>query len=353
MRGDFWIGERLIRSRLNAIEHHETTLHLEPKVMQVLLVLAAHAGDVVPRQRIRDTVWPDIFVGEDVLVRAISELRRAFEDTPQTQHTIETIPKVGYRLLVPVVEAEDNSSPAVSLAVGDLGAEVVALTDAAKPLQQTAALGAFVRTRWKPLVMAALVSLLTCVAVLCLYVLLRHAGWMMDGDTSSGPATDRAFALAHGNCPLVSGATYEVENEQTGSLLEVPASSATNGTFVDQWKRNGGNNQRWILKTNGPYWTFTNLSSHKMLDVTRASRSRDVQIDQWQANNAPNQNWIILPVGDSSCKIMSQVSGLLLDVARSDSSDGAAIVQYTDNDGRNQHWIFRLISKPESSAAAQ
>jgi len=34
MQGNFRIGEHLIHSRLNAIRHRGTTLHLEPKVMQ-------------------------------------------------------------------------------------------------------------------------------------------------------------------------------------------------------------------------------------------------------------------------------------------------------------------------------
>lgn len=154
------------------------------------------------------------------------------------------------------------------------------------------------------------------------------------------------MAAPHESCPLVSGATYEITNKQTGSLLEVPAWSATNGTLIDQWKRNNGANQRWILDANGPYWTFTNVSSRKMLDVPRASRNSGTQVDQWVNNHGTNQNWILLPVGDKSCKIISQVSGLLLDVSKSSTGDGTPIIQFVDNDGANQHWVFRLVQPP-------
>src|ERR1039458_1613807 len=79
-----------------------TTIHLEPKVMQVLVTLASASGEVINREQLRSAVWPDVFVGEDVLIRAISELRRAFTDDPRSPHIIETIPKVGYRLIAPV-----------------------------------------------------------------------------------------------------------------------------------------------------------------------------------------------------------------------------------------------------------
>lgn len=102
MQGDVKIGEWLVQPRINSLELDGRTVHLEPKVMQVLLALAKEPGEVVGRETLRNTVWPDVFVGEDVLIRAISELRRAFRDDPKTPHTIQTIPKVGYRLIAPV-----------------------------------------------------------------------------------------------------------------------------------------------------------------------------------------------------------------------------------------------------------
>lgn len=102
MRGDYRIGDWLVHPRMNSMERNGDTVHFEPKVMQVLLTLASEPGEVVTREHLRKTVWPDVFVGEDVLIRAISELRRAFSDDPREPHTIQTIPKVGYRLLATV-----------------------------------------------------------------------------------------------------------------------------------------------------------------------------------------------------------------------------------------------------------
>src|SRR5687767_11559506 len=70
--------------------------------MQVLVLLAAHAGQVVAKERLIQTVWPDAFVTDDVLTRAISELRRVFGDDAKESRFIQTIPKSGYRLIAGV-----------------------------------------------------------------------------------------------------------------------------------------------------------------------------------------------------------------------------------------------------------
>jgi Tol biopolymer transport system component/DNA-binding winged helix-turn-helix (wHTH) protein len=117
VRGDFRIGDWLIHPTVNSIERDGETVHLEPKVMQVLVALASEPGEVVTREHIRSAIWPDVFVGEDVLIRAISELRRVFSDDPRAPHAIETIPKVGYRLIAQVQQAPTESAVVVPHAI--------------------------------------------------------------------------------------------------------------------------------------------------------------------------------------------------------------------------------------------
>ena len=80
--------------------------------MQVLVLLAEHAGQVVSKERLLQTVWADTFVGDEVLSRAISELRRALDDDPKAPRFIQTIPKGGYRLVAAVTQ--DDSGPAAA-----------------------------------------------------------------------------------------------------------------------------------------------------------------------------------------------------------------------------------------------
>jgi len=102
VEGDFQVGAWLVQPKLNTISGDGKTAHVEPKTMQVLLYLAEHAGDVMPKERIIQAVWADTFVTDDVLTRAISELRKAFDDDPHEPRVIQTIAKGGYRLIAPV-----------------------------------------------------------------------------------------------------------------------------------------------------------------------------------------------------------------------------------------------------------
>ena len=75
------IGEfHYVEPSLNRVSGPAGTMRLEPKVMAVLVCLVEHGDQVVPKERLMRAVWPDTFVGDDVLTRAISELRRVFGD---------------------------------------------------------------------------------------------------------------------------------------------------------------------------------------------------------------------------------------------------------------------------------
>src|SRR5262245_34376392 len=78
------------------------TVQVEPKIMQVLTVLAERAGDVVSRDDLMARVWNGVFVTDDALHRAIRELRRVFGDDAERPRVIETIRKRGYRLIAAV-----------------------------------------------------------------------------------------------------------------------------------------------------------------------------------------------------------------------------------------------------------
>ena len=81
--GDFQVGEWLVQPKLHSVSNGGRNFTLEPKVMQVLVHLAEHAGEVCDKERLIQVVWADTFVTDDVLTRAISELRRTFDDDPK------------------------------------------------------------------------------------------------------------------------------------------------------------------------------------------------------------------------------------------------------------------------------
>ena len=72
---------------------------LEPRVMQVLVALMRAEGRIVSREELLNTCWPNVLVGEDALNRVIGRLRRLAGDVGAGAFKIETITKVGYRLM--------------------------------------------------------------------------------------------------------------------------------------------------------------------------------------------------------------------------------------------------------------
>ena len=72
--------------------------------MDVLLVLAEHAEEVVLRETLLDRVWGrTAATADESLTRAITQLRQAIGDSSRDPEFIQTIPRRGYRLLKPVV----------------------------------------------------------------------------------------------------------------------------------------------------------------------------------------------------------------------------------------------------------
>ncbi|MEO7324992.1 MAG: winged helix-turn-helix domain-containing protein [Dokdonella sp.] len=97
------IGEHVIDvGALRVITRPELP-RLTSKAVAVLIELVRHVGATVTRDELLDRVWTGRFTTPDVLTQAIKELRRAFADDSKPPLYIETIPKVGYRLIAPVL----------------------------------------------------------------------------------------------------------------------------------------------------------------------------------------------------------------------------------------------------------
>src|SRR6516162_4726992 len=100
------------------------------KAWQILLMLAEAGGHLVSHQTLRAKLWPNVVVEERTLTVHVSTLRKALDDGSPSDF-IETVPRAGYRLAVPVrVLSEPIPAPSTanrrpvlavrSFAAGDL-----------------------------------------------------------------------------------------------------------------------------------------------------------------------------------------------------------------------------------------
>ena len=110
----------------------EESVQLPSKVFETLLVLVQHSEEVVSKDDLLKTVWPDSFVEESNLSQSIFLLRKALGETAQDHRYIVTIPGRGYRFtenvrLVAADEAdlivESHSQSRVTVEETEPGAE--------------------------------------------------------------------------------------------------------------------------------------------------------------------------------------------------------------------------------------
>ncbi|MGB6353431.1 MAG: winged helix-turn-helix domain-containing protein [Steroidobacteraceae bacterium] len=99
-QGFSWAGAT-VRPELGRVEGAAGATRLEPRVMELLVYLARHQGQVVTREAIIKHVWRGAMVTDDVISRSVYRIRKALyaSGAERSSPLIETIPKRGYRLV--------------------------------------------------------------------------------------------------------------------------------------------------------------------------------------------------------------------------------------------------------------
>lgn len=96
------IGEWSIDSASGQIARNGTTARVELRTMRLLLCLAERPGQIVSIDELLNQVWPDVAVAPDSVYQAVASLRRLLGDDPKQPAYIETVPRLGYRLVASV-----------------------------------------------------------------------------------------------------------------------------------------------------------------------------------------------------------------------------------------------------------
>jgi TolB-like protein/DNA-binding winged helix-turn-helix (wHTH) protein/tetratricopeptide (TPR) repeat protein len=114
------IGDWRVDPELDELSREGRTVRVEPRTMQLLLYLAAHAGRVIDVQQLLDAVWSNVVVTQGSVYQAVAELRRILGDDREHPAYIENLPRRGYRLIAPVApwNARNSAAPSDSTAIG-------------------------------------------------------------------------------------------------------------------------------------------------------------------------------------------------------------------------------------------
>ncbi len=88
------------------LSFHNAQIHIEPKMVEVLLYLVQHRDRIVTKEELLDEVWAGSAVGESVLFKCVSTLRKAMGDERAQSAVIRTYYGRGYRFVASVFETD-------------------------------------------------------------------------------------------------------------------------------------------------------------------------------------------------------------------------------------------------------
>ncbi len=184
------IGDCRFDPRSHELWRDGVCTRLPRRLSQLLLRLAQAAPEVVTRQMLIDEVWQRRMVEDDVLSRAVAELRKALGDDSKTPRYIETIPKSGYRLCATVTN-DKSAEPALAFDANE--------QSAADPATQRASAPSASLQRFSPWGIQIGLVLLALIALVAL-------GFYLSGSSKDTALTTADMSRVR---PLTSGPGWE------------------------------------------------------------------------------------------------------------------------------------------------
>jgi transcriptional activator of cad operon len=102
------IGDWCVNPSSGLISRDGETVRVDARTMRLLLCLAGHPGEVVSIDDLLSQVWPEVTVSPDSVYQAVASLRRLLGDDSKSPTYIETVPRLGYRMVATVVPWADH-----------------------------------------------------------------------------------------------------------------------------------------------------------------------------------------------------------------------------------------------------
>jgi endoglucanase len=174
-------------------------------------------------------------------------------------------------------------------------------------------------------------------------------------DAVASPDLQNALATIQPRCPAdpIGNGTYYIKNSATGQVIDIPQSSTTQGTSLDEWPQNGGKNQQWNVDNIGcGLMKITSVLDGQSIDVRGASTAAGGSIQQYGYWGGGNQQLVLQPDGnsDGACT-MSAINSMRditspfpIEVPGSSTTAGTLLDQGAPDSGTDQDWTFTNVS---------
>ena len=113
------LDELTINPHLSSVLIGEQEVSLDPKLLDLLLLLCHHKNQIVTRHQILESIWPNSIVTDNAVNKLVASLRKVLKDEPKSPKYIQTIPKRGYRLIASVEHIDNSEQDIAKNAVQD------------------------------------------------------------------------------------------------------------------------------------------------------------------------------------------------------------------------------------------
>jgi tetratricopeptide (TPR) repeat protein/TolB-like protein/DNA-binding winged helix-turn-helix (wHTH) protein len=114
----FYLGDLFVEPLKGQVTDRESSRHLPPKAAEVLVCLARKSGELVSHETLLECAWGEGQGSHEALSHAVGDIRIALGDHADDPEFIQTLPRVGYRL---VVEPELSNEQPGSVVLGAQG----------------------------------------------------------------------------------------------------------------------------------------------------------------------------------------------------------------------------------------
>ena len=296
---------------------------IQDKPLQVLRLLLEAQGIVVTREQVRSALWPqDTFVDfEHGVNTAVKKLRQALEDSAERPKFVETLPRVGYRLLVPVEwVAEENGTRALphnGKDGGHLATEVPISSAPSKPIPSASTPGPTRSLGWKSWLLIAA------------GVLLVVIGGLFVGQSSLGQWFRRVSPDSRPESPIVT------QRQLTANPQDVPITSGA-------------------LSPDGKYLAYTDKTGFYVRQISTGEThpielpegfhplvqswfpdSAHVAVSHVGADGKPPSVWVSSILGGSPRQLAEDGTAPRV------SPDGSQVFFLRSAIGRNEVWLMQ------------
>ena len=102
------VGDWQVDAGSGRIARNGETIRLDVRTMRLLLCLAESAGQVVSIDDLISHVWGGVAVSPDSVYQAVTSLRRQLGDDSRQPEYIETVPRLGYRMIASIGPWQDS-----------------------------------------------------------------------------------------------------------------------------------------------------------------------------------------------------------------------------------------------------